>query len=139
MQQDRGDRKAEQSRRATLAERWRGAQPTKTAAMWLCLASAVLTMIVGFAWGGWVTEGTAQKMAEATADAAVVKRLAPICVVQFKQDPAKVAKLVALKGTQTWEQDAYIEKQGWATIPGEEKSDRKVAEACAALLLPANQ
>jgi hypothetical protein len=104
-------------------------------AFWACMASVVLTMIVGFGWGGWVTGGTALKMAEARADDAVVKRLAPICVLQFNRDPRKDQKLVALKGTDTWQRDGYVEKQGWATMPGEEKSDSKVAEACAQLLL----
>jgi hypothetical protein len=92
-------------------------------------------MIVGFAWGGWVTGGTAQKMADTRADDAVTKRLAPICVVQFQRDPGKVQKLVALQGTDSWQRDGYVEKQGWATMPGEEKSDSKVAEACAQLLV----
>jgi hypothetical protein len=100
------------------------------------MASIVLTMIVGFAWGGWVTGGTAQKMAGVMTDDAMVKRLAPICVIQFNQDPGKVQKLVALKGTDSWQRDGYVEKQGWATMPGEEKADRNVAEACAKLLLP---
>ncbi len=139
MEQDKGDRKVEQPRKATLSQRWREAQPTKVITFWACVGSVVLTMIVGFGWGGWVTGGTAHNMAEATADAAVVKRLAPICVVQFNQDPARVQKLVALKGTDTWQQDGYVEKQGWATMPGEEKSDRRVAEACAALLLPVSK
>jgi hypothetical protein len=105
-------------------------------AFWSCMASIVLTMIVGFAWGGWVTGGTAQKLAETLADTAVVKRLAPICVVQFNQDPGKAQKLTELKGTDSWQRDGYVEKQGWATMPGEAKTDRNVAEACAKLLLP---
>lgn len=136
MEQDKGDKRAEQQRQASMAQRWRDAQPTKTNTFWLCMGSVVLTMIVGFAWGGWVTGGTAQKMAETMADTAVVQRLAPICVVQFNRDPGKEQKLVALKGTDSWQRDGYVEKQGWATMPGEEKADRSVAEACAKLLLP---
>ena len=135
MEQDRGDRRVEQQRKLSLGQRWANAQPTKTIAFWSCMTSIVLTMIVGFAWGGWVTEGTAQKMSETMADDAVVKRLAPICVVQFNQDPEKEKKLVELKGTHSWQRDGYVEKQGWATMPGEEKADRNVAEACAQLLL----
>jgi hypothetical protein len=41
-----------------------------------------------------------------------------------------------LKGTDLWQRDGYVEKQGWATMPGAEKPDRNVAEACAKLLLP---
>ena len=136
MEQDRGDKRAEQQRKASMGERWRDAQPTKTMAFWSCLGSIVLTMIVGFGWGGWVTGGTAQKMAETLADDTVVKRLAPICVVQFNQDPGKEKKLTELKGTDSWQRDGYVEKQGWATMPGEQKADRNVAEACAKLLLP---
>ncbi len=99
------------------------------------MTSIVLTMIVGFAWGGWVTGGTAQKMSETMADDAVVKRLAPICVVQFNRDPEKEKKLIELKETDSWQRDGYVEKQGWATMPGEEKADRNVAEACSELLL----
>jgi hypothetical protein len=139
MEQDKGDKRVEQQRKPSLGQRWANFQPTKTAAFWSCVASVVLTMIVGFAWGGWVTGGTAQKMAATMADDAVVKRLAPICVVQFNRDPGKEKKLTELKGTDSWQRDGYIEKQGWAVMPGEEKSDRSVAEACANLLLLASK
>jgi hypothetical protein len=139
MDQDKGDRGAERQRKLTVGDRWRNAQPTKTIAFWLCMASIALTMIVGFAWGGWVTGGTAQKMAETMADDAVAKRLAPICVSQFNRDPGKDKKLVELKGTDSWQRDGYVEKQGWATMPGEEKADRNVAEACANLLMVASK
>jgi hypothetical protein len=135
MDQDKGDKRMEQQKTLSMGQRWREAQPTKSMTFWACIASVVLTMIVGFAWGGWVTGGTAQKMADTRADDAVTKRLAPICVVQFQRDPGKVQKLVALQGTDSWQRDGYVEKQGWATMPGEEKSDSKVAEACAQLLV----
>ncbi len=136
MEQDKSDKRAAQMQPASMGQRWRDAQPTKTHAFWLCMGSIVLTMIVGFNWGGWVTGGTAQARAETLADEAVVNRLAPICVVQFNQDPAKEKKLAELKATDSWQRDGYVEKQGWATMPGAEKPDRNVAEACAKLLLP---
>jgi len=92
-------------------------------------------MIIGFAWGGWVTGGTAQKMAEKMAEDAVVKRLAPICVVQFKQAPGKDQKLKELEKTDSWQRSEYVEKQGWATMPGEEKPDSSVASECTRLLM----
>jgi hypothetical protein len=136
MDQDRGDKRVEQPRKISVGERWRSVQPTKAMAFWSCVASIILTMIVGFGWGGWVTGGTAQKMAETLANDTVVQRLAPICVVQFNRDPAKEKKLTELKGTDSWQRDGYVEKQGWATMPGAEKPERNVAEACAKLLLP---
>jgi alpha/beta superfamily hydrolase len=117
-------------------DRWREARPTKALVFWTCVASAVLTMIIGFSWGGWVTGGTARTTAEITALDAVVKRLAPICVVQSGSDPAKARKLIALKEESSWQRGEYVGKQGWATMPGEQEPDGKVAEACAKLLVP---
>src|SRR5437867_4660579 len=117
-------------------DRWRDARPTKTLVFWCCVASAVLTMIIGFSWGGWVTGGTARTTAESMAHDAVVKRLAPICVVLSGRDPAKAVKLVALKEESSWQRGEYVGKQGWATMPGEQEPDSRVAQACATLLLP---
>ena len=136
MEQDKGYNKGvEQKRKVSFKEWWSEARPTKTAVFWSWVGSVVLTMIIGFAWGGWVTGGTAQSMAEKMAEDAVVKRLAPICVVQFKQAPGKDQKLQELGKTDSWQRSEYVEKQGWATMPGEEKPDSKVAEECARLLM----
>ncbi len=135
MEQDKGYRGVEQKRKVSFREWWSEARPTKTAVFWSWVGSVVLTMIIGFAWGGWVTGGTAQKMAEQMAEDAVVKRLAPICVVQFKQAPGKDEKLKELEKTDSWQRSEYVEKQGWATMPGEEKPDSKVASECTRLLM----
>jgi len=139
MNQDRGDRGAEQKQKLSLRQRWDEARPTKTIVFWSWVASVVLTMIIGFAWGGWVTGGTAQSMAATMADDAVVKRLAPMCVTQFKQGPGKEQKLQELAKTDSWQRSEYVEKQGWATMPGEEKPDSKVASECARLLMLASK
>ena len=120
----------------SVGQRWSEARPTKTLLFWACVASAVFTMIVGFSWGGWVTGGSARQSAEDMARDAVVQRLAPICVVQSGRDLGKGQKLVALKEESTWQRGEYVGKQGWATMPGEQEPDRRVAEACAALLMP---
>jgi hypothetical protein len=124
--------------RETLSRgrRWSDARPTKTLVFWSWVAAAAVTMIIGFNWGGWVTGGTARTTAEAMAQDAVVKRLAPICVLQSERDPAKAVKLVALKEESAWQRGEYVGKQGWATMPGEQEPDRRVADACATLLMP---
>lgn len=121
--------------RASLGQRWSEARPTKTAVFWACMAAVVVTMIVGFSWGGWVTGGTARNMAEAAARDAVVTRLAPICVLQFNADPAKDQKLSELKEESTWRRGEYVGKHGWATMPGETEPDGNVADQCANLLM----
>ncbi len=110
-----------------------------TLGLWGALGGAIVLAIIGFAWGGWVTGGTAQEMAEEMAENAVVARLAPICVEQFKQDSEKDEKLKDLKKEDSWKRYDYVEKQGWATMPGEKKPDRKVAEKCADLVIQLSQ
>lgn len=118
-----------------LKQRWRDAKPTKSTVAWACVISVILTIVVGFTWGGWVTAGSAQSAAETMAKDAVVQRLVPICVSQFNMDPDKVLKLDELTALTSYQQGAYVRDQGWATISGEEKPDRKVADACTDLLL----
>ena len=108
-------------------------------ALWGAVGGGIVLAIVGFAWGGWVLGGTAQEMAEEMAENAVVARLAPICVEQFKQDSEKDQKLKKLKETSSWERNDYVGKQGWATMPGEKESDSTVAGKCAELLVELGQ
>jgi hypothetical protein len=135
MEQDKGYKGVEQKRKVSFKEWWSEARPTKTAVFWSWVGSVILTMIIGFAWGGWVTGGTAQTLAQRMAEDAVVKRLAPICVIQFKQAPGKDEKLKELEKTDSWKRSEYVEKQGWATMPGEEKPDGNVASECVRLLM----
>ena len=108
-------------------------------ALWGAVGGAIALAIIGFAWGGWVTGGTAQKMAEKMAQEAVVARLAPICVEQYNQESEKDQKLKELKESKSWERDDYVEKQGWATMPGEKEADSNVAGKCAELLVELGQ
>jgi hypothetical protein len=99
------------------------------------VAGSVATMIVGFAWGGWVTGGSATLMAKKEANTAVITALAPICVLQFKGQPEAAAQLVALKGLGSYQQGDFVEKTGAANMPGTDKSSNGVAKACANLLV----
>ncbi len=107
--------------------------------LWGAVGGGVVLAIIGFAWGGWVTGSTAQQMAEELAQKAVVARLAPICVEQYNQDSEKDEKLKELKETDSWQRDDYVEKQGWATMPGAKEADSTVAEKCVELLMELGQ
>lgn len=120
----------------SLGQRWKSLQPTKAHLVWACLATAILTMIIGFNWGGWMSTANAQKVADTMSKDAVVQRLAPICVAQFNQDAEKDAKLIEMNTKLTSSQKAqFVRDQGWATITGEERPDSKVADACAKLIV----
>ena len=99
------------------------------------ICGSVITIIIGFAWGGWVTGGTAQSRAEKIAADTVVARLVPICVAQFNQDAEKDKKLKELKEKSSYERDTYVKEQGWATMPFEKEPDSKVAELCVEQIL----
>ena len=103
---------------------------------WSAVVGSILTMILGFGWGGWVTGGTAAQRALQSADAAVTAALVQICLAQEKADPARVKKLGELKAiTSSYEQREFVEKAGWATMPGKGDPSRDVAEACVTQLL----
>jgi len=92
--------------------------------------------IVGFTWGGWVTGGRAEADATQRANSAVVVALAPVCVEKFKQASDGAANLAALKKADSWSQGEFVEKGGWATVPGPNPPTQvtAVAQACALLL-----
>ena len=103
------------------------------------VGGGIILAIIGFNWAGWVTGGTAEEMAEESAQIAVIARLGPICVEQFNQDPEKDQKLKKLKETNSWERSKFVDEQGWATMPGEKEAASGVAGKCADLLAELGQ
>ena len=99
------------------------------------VGGAVALAIVGFGWGGWVTGGTAETMANKQAKSAMVAALAPICAARFQAESGFDAKLVERNDTRTYQRHTFIEDGGWATMPGSDESDRDVAKACVDLIL----
>ena len=98
-------------------------------------AGAAVAMIVGFSWGGWTLGSTVEKVGKERADLAVVAALAPICVDQFRQAANAAANLGELnKMSYSWDRGTFVEKGGWAIMPGSEKADSAVAKACAETL-----
>ena len=97
------------------------------------VAGVVVTLLLGFGWGGWMLQSKAQKLADQSASSAVIAALAPICVDRFQRATNSKASLVALKATDSWKQDTFVTDGGWATFSGNEPN-RSVAEACAKLL-----
>ena len=98
---------------------------------WGAIGGSLLTMYVGFNVVGWMTNGSAEAMAKETAVTAVTERLGAICVAQFNRDTSKSQKLIEMKGKDTWEIGRYIDKQSWAIMPGDEKPESGVSDACA--------
>lgn len=105
--------------------------------VWGGIVGGATVAIVGFSAGWVVTSGSAQEMADKQREKAVIAALTPICIAQFKIQTQEVrtTQLAALKAESSWERGNYVEKQGWATMPGSKEPNDEVADACAAELL----
>lgn len=112
-------------------------QPSKAVWFWSCAGACVLTMIVGFTWGGWVTGGTAQERVEAASEHAVAELAASICVQRFLAAPDAGEKLAQLKEESRWSRDDLVQDAGWTTFASAEEPVDGAAELCAEQLAEA--
>jgi hypothetical protein len=98
-------------------------------------AGAGVAMMVGFGWGGWTLGSNLEKVANERAGAATVAALAPICVDQFRGAVNASANLGELnKSSYSWDRETFIEKGGWAIMPGSDMANPAVTKACAEAL-----
>ena len=71
-------------------------------------AGAAALAIVGFSWGGWVTGGTAARMASEQAQLEVVTALVPFCIEKSKQDPQVMETLAQLKEASSYKRSRHL-------------------------------
>jgi hypothetical protein len=64
----------------------------------------------------------------------VVAALALVCADNFRQAADSSARQLELKQANYWERAAFVEKHGWATMPGSSSPHDGVARACAELI-----
>ena len=95
--------------------------------VWGLIVGAIVTMIIGFALGGWTTSGTTKRMT----DEALLASQAAICVAQFIADPNYEENLKALEELNSWKRYKFIEEGGWDKMPGQKEADYNVSRACA--------
>jgi hypothetical protein len=133
----------EQRQNQTLSQRFQQYRASKAVLFWACAGSVIVATIVGFSWGGWVTGGSAAKMAEKSAAQARQELAAVVCVDRFMAAPDAGDKLTALKAITTPSaQGKFVEDGGWAIIvPASSPTDykarsdqREAAGVCAAEL-----
>ncbi|ETX01757.1 hypothetical protein [Candidatus Entotheonella palauensis] len=84
---------------------------------------------------GWVPAGSAERQAQDRAQVTFRDALTPICVAQFHADADKEVKHQRLKDTSNWKRSDFIKQQGWATMPGSEHPETRIAEECARRIL----
>ena len=89
----------------SLGKRWENYRPSKALWLWSCVASVIVTIVIGFAWGGWVTGGTATRVAEEAAAGARAQLAAQVCFNRFASSPDAATHLAALR-------DVYVHQCG---------------------------
>ena len=106
-------------------------RPSKSMLGWSCVICVIATMIVGFAWGGWVTGSTAEAMATKAAQGANAQLAATLCAAQFKHGADADVQLAALTKLDSWQRADFIKKGGWDALPGMKDPVTGSAELCA--------
>ena len=102
-------------------------------ALWGAVGGAITAMVIGFAWGGWVTGGKAGVMADTSAESAIFLAFTPLCVARAEQQPAQ---LELLKKESRWSRDEFVIKAGWVSNVTQ-KYQREVAKVCGAAIVEA--
>ena len=111
----------------SLGERFENYRASKATLFWACVGAAVLTIVIGFNWGGWMTNGGAQEMVQqARRDLA-----ATFCVQRFLNAADAGSQHAELMKASTWQRDDFIEDGGWATLPELKRPIAGVADLCA--------
>ena len=85
------------------------------------VSANAVTLTTPFGWG--VLGSSAKTLADSTANSAVAAAIAPICVDQFQRSAEAANNLTALKKTDAWQQATFVEKGGWAMMPGSKAVD----------------
>jgi hypothetical protein len=120
---------------SSTQKRWQDYQPSRSIWFWSCAACVVATVVIGFTWGGWVTGGTATRMAADAATGANAQMAAADCIIRFENGPDATAQLAALKKAESYNRSDLIEKGGWATMPGSKDPVQGAALICAEKLV----
>jgi hypothetical protein len=122
--------------RSEIVRRWSHCRASKTAVVWYCACSIFATLALGFGGAGWQTGGTATAMAARAADDARTELAAEVCVSQFMHSPDRLARLASLRDAFEWKRATFMNKMGWATLPGMQPVEG-AAGLCAERLLAA--
>jgi hypothetical protein len=93
---------------------------------WGLVCGAIISMIIGFGWGGWSTAMNTQKIS----DEAVLASQSAICVAQFVKQANYAEKFKEFEKMDSWKRSDFVKEGGWAKMPGQAESDWGVARAC---------
>ncbi len=94
------------------------------------LIGGVFVGVVGFSWGGWMTGGSADKMANAMSRDNVIAALVPVCVDMARTDAQRGEKIKTIKEASSFKRKDAVMEAGWAAVPGSQTPNKDLAQAC---------
>ena len=98
----------------------------------------VLTVVVGFNWTGygfgWVTAGTADKLAGKRVETAIIAVLGPACAEKFNAQADLVDKKAVLAKADSWDRRKLFPEQ-WVQLPGSSYPNSDLVDLCSTLIL----
>jgi hypothetical protein len=101
--------------------------------MWGAVGGAIATIVLGFAWGGWVTGGSAEERAATSAEDAIVLAFTPLCIAKAGEQSERIRLLKQESG---FKRADFVIEAGWVADVTEDYRS-KVAEACASAVVRA--
>ena len=107
----------------------------KAVLVWSCIASIVVTIAVGFVWGGWVTGGAATEMADRASLNGQAQLAASICVDRFVTGSDAKAQTASLASAESWRRSDLLRQGGWLTLPGRHDPVPGAADLCVQRIL----
>lgn len=117
------------------SETWSEYRPTKKAWFWSVVGASLLTMVLGFTFGGWMTAGGASVIRDQAVRTARAELISNICVHNFVSAANAADNLKELKSKSSWERDDFITDGGWASIDGLVSPVPNAADSCAKALI----
>ena len=97
------------------------------------IGGAIVWWIVLSSGFGWMSAGASAKLAEQTAQTAVVAYAVPACVARFEEQKNPVDAWKALNKTESWSRSESIQKAGWVAEPNQKLSydlNSAIGSAC---------
>lgn len=121
-----------------IFDRWLDYRPSKAVWLWSCVASVILTLIVGFSFAGWVTSSTAKQQSETATNAAVAQLAANICTHRVLVSSDAQVIYQELEDMRNWDRRKYLDEAGWTTFANAEDPIDGAAQLCAQQILAAD-
>ena len=94
---------------------WDEFQPSKSLWLWSCMGSALITVLIGFFPGGWMTRDAAERMATEAALAARAELVGNLCAKTFAKDQDFYARLARFKDSDELMLSGVLEDGGLVT------------------------